>query len=408
MADPAAARSLHVSHTGIVGGAERSLLTLLDGLGSRRVAGVACPEGEFAEAVRRRGLPVHHIRGTTGSLRLHPARTPLAIAEIVQTGLSLARIAERSRATVVHANSVRAGLATAVAARRGAPPAVVHVRDVLPESRSARTIKRVVVSQPGAVVCISRYVADRFATGGRSPLPISVVPNPVDLTRFDPARTNPRATRAELALPDDAVVAAIIGQITPWKGHDTAVRALQAVRRTHPEVVLLVVGSVKFDSPATRFANAAYLAQLRQLVDQLGVADAVRFIGEREDIPEILGAVDVVLVPSIEEPSGRSIIEAMAMSTPVIATDVGGPVELLTHRVTGLLAPPHDAVAWADAINDVVQRRDDARARALRARVVAVERLGADRHARAMARILDETASGSHAPSSDAAGDSPG
>jgi hypothetical protein len=100
MADVTAARSLHVSHTGIVGGAERSLLTLLDGLGPERVVGVACPEGDLADAARRRGLPVYRIRGTTGSLKVHPVRTPLAIAEMVQTGIAVARIAAGSGASV--------------------------------------------------------------------------------------------------------------------------------------------------------------------------------------------------------------------------------------------------------------------------------------------------------------------
>jgi glycosyltransferase involved in cell wall biosynthesis len=395
MADRTAARTLHVSHTGIVGGAERSLLTLLDALGPERVAGVACPDGDLADAVRGRGLPVHRIRGTTGSLKVHPVRTPLAIAEMVQTGIAVAGIAAQSGAGVLHANSVRAGLATAVAARRGAPPAVIHVRDILPHGRSAHLVKRAVLTQPGAVVCISRYVADRFIPRGGSPLPVTVVHNPVDLTRFDPAKTDPRAARARLEMPSDVTLLALVGQITHWKGHDTALRALHLVRRTHPGVRMLIVGSVKFDSRATRFANEDYLASLRRLVDDLDLADAVRFTGEREDVPEILGAVDALLMPSIEEPFGRSIIEAMVMTTPVIATDVGGPVEILAHRVTGLLARPGDPVAWADAIADILENPGAARSRARRARRIAVERFAHDRHAAAMAHVLDNAASGS-------------
>jgi L-malate glycosyltransferase len=392
MPDGTVARSLHVSHTGIVGGAERSLLTLLEGLGPERVVGVACPEGHLADAVRRLGLPVHRIRGTTGSLKIHPVRTPLAIAEILETGIAVAGIAARSGASVLHANSVRAGLATAVAARRGAPPAVIHVRDVLPAGRSAHVAKRAVLAQPGAVVCISRYVADRFIPRGGSPLPVTVIHNPVDLTRFDPAKTDPRTTRARLGLPGDAIVLAVVGQITHWKGHDTALRALHIARRAHPGLRMLVVGSVKFDSRATRFANEDYLASLRRLVDDLDLADAVRFTGEREDVPEILAAVDALLMPSIEEPFGRSIIEAMAMATPVIATAVGGPVEIIADRETGLLVPPGDAIAWADAIADVLANPRDARSRALRARRIATERFAQDRHVGAMGLVLDDAA----------------
>jgi glycosyltransferase involved in cell wall biosynthesis len=254
-------------------------------------------------------------------------------------------------------------------------------------------VKRAVLAQPGAIVCISRYVADRFIPRGGSPLPVTVIHNPVDLTQFDLAKTDPGATRARLEVPSDATLLAVVGQITYWKGHDTALRALHLVRQTHPGVRMLVVGSVKFDSRATRFANEDYLASLRRLVDELDLADAVRFTGEREDIPEILGAVDALLAPSIEEPFGRSIIEAMAMTTPVIATDVGGPVEILADRVTGLLAPPGDPVAWADAIADVLENPGEARTRALRARRIATERFAQDGHAGAMALVLDHAAS---------------
>lgn len=396
MADAGAARVLHVSHTGILGGAERSLLTLLDALDRSRIAGVACPDGALADALRDRRLPVHRIRGTTASLRVHPVRTPIAIAEIIQTGVSLSAIAKRCAATVVHANSVRAGLATAVAARWGAPPSVIHVRDVLPPGPAARAITRAVVAQPGAVVCISHYVARRFAADGRCRLPVSVVPNAVDLARFDPVRADRGATRAQLALPADAPVLAIVGQITPWKGHDTAVRALHVVRRTHPAARLLIVGDVKFDAPATRLRNRSYLAELRQLVDALGLGDAVRFTGERQDVAEILGAVDALLVPSVAEPFGRTVIEAMAMGAPVIATDLGGPAEIIEHGVTGLLAPPGEPARWAEAVNRVLADPDGARARTACGRAVAVESFGANRHARAMAAILDGAARAAH------------
>jgi glycosyltransferase involved in cell wall biosynthesis len=386
------ARSLHVSHTGILGGAERSLLTLLGALDPSRIAGVACPDGDLADAVRDRGLPLHRIRGTTASLRLHPVQTPRALADIARTGVSVATIAASCGATALHANSVRAGLATAVAARRGAGPAVIHVRDVLPEGAATRAIARAVVSQPGAVVCISDYVARRFAPGGRCRLPLTVVPNAVDLERFDPALADRRATRAKLGLAPDAPVLAIVGQITRWKGHDTAVRALEIARRTYPGACLLIVGSVKFDATGTRFGNRAFLVELEQLVGALGLRDAVRFMGEREDVPEILGALDALLVPSTGEPFGRTVIEAMAMQAPVIATEDGGPAEIVEHGLTGLLAPARDPLRWAEAIITVLGDPEAARARARRARAVAVERFGADRHARAMADILDGAA----------------
>jgi glycosyltransferase involved in cell wall biosynthesis len=84
------------------------------------------------------------------------------------------------------------------------------------------------------------------------------------------------------------------------------------------------------------------------MVGDLGLAGAVSFLGERADIPEILRALDLVLVPSWEEPFGRSVIEAMAMETPVIATDVGGPAEIVTDGADGLLLAPRQPERWAE------------------------------------------------------------
>src|SRR5207245_576576 len=102
-----------------------------------------------------------------------------------------------------------------------------------------------------------------------------------------------------------------------------------------------------FTSKATRYDNVGYVEVLKRLTADLGLQKAVHFLGEREDIPEILSAIDVLLVPSWREPFGRSVIEAMAMRVPVVATDIGGPAELITQGVDGFLLPPRNPSLWA-------------------------------------------------------------
>src|SRR5207244_4255122 len=104
----------------------------------------------------------------------------------------------------------------------------------------------------------------------------------------------------------------------------------------------LVVGEPTFTSGATRYRNEAYDESLRQLAAELGVSESVSFLGGREDVPEIVRSLDVLLVPSWEEPFGRTILEGMAMEVPVIATNVGGPPEIVADGKDGLLLPPHD------------------------------------------------------------------
>jgi glycosyltransferase involved in cell wall biosynthesis len=110
---------------------------------------------------------------------------------------------------------------------------------------------------------------------------------------------------------------------------------------------------VKFH--AARYDNEAYEAALHGLTSDLGVGEAVTFLGERTDIPEILRALDVVLVPSWEEPFGRTVIEAMAMGTPVIATSVGGPAEIIRSGRDGLLLPPRDPARWAESVCNLLR-----------------------------------------------------
>lgn len=376
-------RVLYVNHTSLVSGAERSLLTLLAAVDRDRVAGLACPAGPLAQRARSLGVDVHEIAGTTGSFQLHPARTAIAIAELARTGMQVRRIAARLGADVLHANSVRAGLSAALARRSESLPLAVHVRDCLPGGLAGGAVRRLLGARADALIAISAYVAAGLAGQHVSAAlrrKLHVVGNPVDLSRFRPAGEG----EIDGARPP---VLAIVGQITSWKGHDTVLKALPAVRQAFPDVRLKVVGEVKFAGSSTRLDNRAFLAEIHRLVDELDLGEAVELLGEREDVPEIMRSVAAVLVPSIEEPFGRTVAEAMAIGTPVIATAVGGPAELIEDGLTGTLAAPGEPAAWAQAILGVLQDRERAHRMAQRAAVQARSRFDAHAHAAAMQEL---------------------
>jgi len=156
------------------------------------------------------------------------------------------------------------------------------------------------------------------------------------------------------------VLLGVVAQLTPWKGQDTAVQALGILCSQGIDAHLLLVGSAKFRSPAARYDSQAYVRRLRRLVTAGGLEDRVSWLGEREDVATLVRALDLVLVPSWEEPFGRVVLEALALQVPVIATDVGGPREILTEGREGLLRPPRSPEAWAQAIRTLA---DDAGAR---------------------------------------------
>jgi glycosyltransferase involved in cell wall biosynthesis len=370
-------RVLFADHSVEVGGAQRSLLELMRSARAHCDAHLACPEGPLAEAARAAGVAVLPIPASQPTFRFDLRETPRQLARAGRGGLVLGRHVARVRPHVVHANSLRAGLLAAGSARR--TPIVVHCRDFLPPTPSAAVVKRVLLSRSRAVVAVSRQVAERFAGPTWAKRDVVVVDNPVDFDRFDPARVDGESLRRELGLRDGPVLG-VIAQITQWKGQDRAIRVLDRLRRTHPGAGLLIVGEAKFVTAATRFDNRAYERELHELAARLGLGDAVHFLGEREDPERVLAALDVLLVPSTEEPFGRTVAEAMAMGVPVVATDAGGPAETIRPGVDGELLPHDDVAGWTEAVGRLAARgRTDSRA-------YAMSRFSPEEHA---ARMLD-------------------
>ena len=346
-------RVLYVNQTAQMSGAERSLLSLLKGLGGDPEPVVACPSGELAEAVRSVGIKVVPITGTQASFRLHPLHTSSGLWEIARSSLQLRLLVSRLRPDIIHANSTRASLLALVARERPGPPVIAHIRDWVPEGRFSRMVLALIARRADAVLANSAYIARQF-DGLTVRNPVRSIHNPVDLDQFDLAVADGEAVRRELAVSADAIVLSVVGQLTPWKGQDDAIRILVSLLRADREVILLLVGSAKFSGAGTQFDNLAYQQDLRDLASELGVADRVRFVGERKDVPDVLAATDILLMPSWREAFGRIAIEAMAIGVPVAATAVGGPAEIISAGVDGLLLPPREPDTWSRALEPLL------------------------------------------------------
>jgi L-malate glycosyltransferase len=345
-------RVVYLSHTAEVSGGERSLLELLGVLPERVDPLLATPDGPLRDAAEEAGIATACIAGTAGSLRLHPLHTPRTLFQLARAGEQLHRMAARERAALVHANSIRAGIALAAARVRGVAR-IVHVRDCLPRGRVSDATLRLIAATSTTVLANSRYTADSvLAVAPRAR--VEVAYSPVDVARFDPSRFERSWARERLGTAGEhALLLGVVGQLTAWKGQDTAVRALALVRRRGIDAHLLLVGSAKFLARSARHDNAAYVARLRELVDREGLSEHVSWLGEREDIPELMRALDALLLPSSEEPFGRAVVEAMAMGVPVLATNLGGPAEVVRDGQDGVLLPPREPQAWADAIGEL-------------------------------------------------------
>jgi glycosyltransferase involved in cell wall biosynthesis len=390
-------RVIYVNHTAEVSGGERSLLALLGGLPERVRPLLAAPAGPLSEAAGARGVEIARIAGTSGSLRLHPRHTPRALLQLAIAGTQVRRLALGREAALVHANSIRAGLALAASglsvsalSRSRRVARIVHVRDCLPRGTVSDATLRLIGATATTVLANSHHTA-RSVLAVAPHARVEVAYSPVDLARFDPGRIERAAARARLGVAGAReFLIGVVAQLTQWKGQETAVRALELVRSQGVDAHLLLVGSAKFLSAAARHDNAAYIEHLRSRIEAAGLSERVSWLGEREDVPELMRALDVLLMPSTEEPFGRAAAEAMAMEVPVLATNVGGPAEIVRDGVDGHLLPPGDPEAWGRALAQLAAspqtRAEMGRAGGERAR----EQFSLERHVKTVMAVYDE------------------
>jgi L-malate glycosyltransferase len=384
-------RVLFPTHSAVVSGAEISLLELLRTLRPEVDAAVAAPPGHFTELLAEEDVPVFPLPASYAGIRLDLRHTPAQVARMIGGAARLRRHVQGFDASIVHANSTRAGLMAAAGGSMSVP-LVVHVRDWLPRSAMADAVRRLLAARADAIVANSEFTLRAFLAGTRFRKLAAAVPNPVDTERFDPRRYDTAGARDTLGLSASAHVLAMVAQITPWKAQDDAIRIHALLRSRGIESELLLVGNPLFVGPQTYFDNTNYMRSLRTLADERGVGNSVHFLGWHDDVPQILAASDVVLLPSWREPFGRAVAEAMSMAKPVVATSTGGTREILRDGQEGLVLSPRSPRRWAFEIEQLLGDAGRRSAMGAAGRRRAVAELAPAHHARRIRSVYSRLA----------------
>jgi glycosyltransferase involved in cell wall biosynthesis len=384
-------RVLHFNHTGVVSGAEHSLLTLVSVLGDQHELLLAAPDGDLLDRARDLGIRVIAARGSGASWRFHPWRTPVAIIEMLRAGAELRSIARRNAVDVVHANSVRAGLVGSVACALGGPPLVVHIRDRVGSGQLGAIVKGVIARRAGGLIAVSDFVASEWSDVASARSKLVRIHNPVDCAAFHPDAADGGAWRESAGIAAGVPVLAVVGQITPWKRQVHALETFNALRSELRRAQLVIAGDVKFATRGTAFDNPGYLRQLKSRIYELGLERDVHLLGERRDVPSIMRAADVLLAPAVDEPFGRAVGEALATGTPAVIASRGGSVEFLRDGFDGVVVETDDHAAWAAACRRSLELRRQAYDASRREH--ACRLLSKGEHARAFSRLVSQVVS---------------
>jgi glycosyltransferase involved in cell wall biosynthesis len=235
------------------------------------------------------------------------------------------------------------------------------------------------LSHADGLIAISDFVGKSLREAGIPAQRVHVVHNAIDPFDWKPGEGR-SAARCELGIPDTAPVVITVCRLFPEKGPAELIRALGIVRRDVPDARLLVVGS---DVTGGRFST-----ELADLVRDLELADAVQFLGRRDDVPRLMAAADVYAMPSFEEPFGLVFLEAMAMHLPVVALANGGTLEVVRHGETGLLSQPGDLGSLAGNLRRLLLDPEMCAAIGRRGRTEVERRFTTHRQACEVARVF--------------------
>lgn len=254
---------------------------------------------------------------------------------------------------VHHNDNPRGDRASILAAWLEGMPQVCHVRfaDTL-----YAPVDRFVARTADRLIFVSEWIKETVDTElGRIVDDGEVVYDPVEYEAFIPDPEARESVAREFGLDPEAPLVVNVGRLVEWKGQHVFIEAASHVLERYPDTHFLVVGS-------GAEVGSGYVERLHSLARDLGIEESVVYTGRRDDVPRIMAAADAVVHSSIRpEPFGRVIVEALACQTPVVASDAGGPREIVDDGETGFLTVPGDPASMAEAVEDLLANPSKAR-----------------------------------------------
>jgi glycosyltransferase involved in cell wall biosynthesis len=330
---------LHIYQNSKIGGVQLQILYLLKEYNRNVFNPIVCcfgPKEELGEEIEKLGLDFIPL-----NIKRSHRFSPKIITE-------LHRLMKKRHIHIVRAHRYRASLYGRLAALLARVPVIItSVHDnYRKDLRLGRRIANRILSRvTDKIVAVSESVRrDVTKYDGLDPSKILVIYNGVDASKFTPDGKF-HNIREEFSIANSDIVVGSVGRLVPAKGLEYLIEAVSHLGKEINNIKLLIVG------------HGSLLDSLRDGAREHGINERVIFTGKRRDIPDILSGIDIFVMPSLAEGLGNSLLEAMAMCKPIIATAVGGMPELIKNGVNGILVPPRDPDTLAAAIKTLIENR---------------------------------------------------
>jgi len=324
------------------GGTERQFVTLGLALDPSRFDlrfGCLRRWGHFLPDIEARQIPV----------REYPVRS-FRDPRVLVAQLKLARDIRRERIQIVHTYNFYSNAFAIAPAKLAGARIVASIRDMGPYlSPAQRRLQRWACRAADRIAVNASAIREWLVADGYDSRKIVVIPNGLPPNCFGGASAT-ASLRAELRLSPDAPLVGMVSRVTRVKGIEDFLEAAGRVSASFPAARFLIVGEGFTTKGRTVISDTPYQRELAEVAARCGIRDRVIFTGFRADVAEILPQLQVSVLPSLSEGLSNTLLESMAAGVPVVATRVGGTPEVVENGRTGLLVPPRDPAALADAI----------------------------------------------------------
>lgn len=376
---------LYVHSSSTLYGADQVLLALITHLDKTRFKPfVIVPEqGPLVAALQNLGAKVLVESLSVLHRSLNPAYWWCFFARLPGSTRRLQWLINKYQVKLVHTNTSHV-YNGALAAHVSGVPHVWHIREIgVMLTGLGYLLRRFIYTYSDAIIVVSSAVGQVFWGQPTLDPKIHIVYDGVNTAKFHP-NLDSTSLRIELGVELSSPLVGVVGRICYWKGHKLFLQAASQVRRDFPEARFLIVGD------AVTPGDYRFKQDLLRLVQSLDLEQSVIFTGARSDIPNVMAALDILVLPSeTPEPFGLVILEAMATGRPVIATAHGGPLETVVNGETGYLVPPGDPRAMAEAIVSLLRAPDIAKRMGQAGRLRCEQLFDVGRNAQEIVRIYE-------------------